>query len=216
MRLLLLLLLASPVLAGGQRYSHDDRFIDAEFANVYRSIDSVDVSVDPLSVSSATITNLAVSVSTISTLTVTTLNYGTPVSYTPAFSSGWGTVANVSVWYAVIGRQMRIWGNFQCGTVAAAPGAMGLPSGYSIDTSNVAPTGKQFFGLAVGLHTGANANLAASSHLGFFVYRGDATSVEFSDTNGGGSNVFGSRNINGFFSTGEYVSFDIWVPVVRS
>lgn len=61
---------AGIAMAGGQRFQHQDRLIEQEFENVYHDI-SASGSADPLTLSSATITNLTVSSGSIPSSAIT-------------------------------------------------------------------------------------------------------------------------------------------------
>lgn len=134
-------------------------------------------------------------------------------TYTPTFSAGWGTVTSVTVGYTVVGKMLFVNGTFTTGTVAGSVGTITLPSGLTIDTTGAVSRVTQY-GLIYGLHSGANANLFANSHVGNLIYDGSNTDrVEFSDINGGGGNNFGSRNVSSMFGSTERVSFSIVVPL---
>lgn len=66
---------------------------------------------------------------------------GTPVTdwapYTPTFSAGFGTVAQVFMYYRRVGDTLQIKGSFQSGTIASSIGTFTLPSGLNIDTTKV-------------------------------------------------------------------------------
>src|SRR3990167_9892656 len=66
--------------------------------------------------------------------TSTNIAYTPWTSYTPTYSSGWGSITSANVFYRIIGDTMDIRGEFQMGTVGASAGTITLPTGYVIDS----------------------------------------------------------------------------------
>jgi len=91
-------------------------------------------------------------------------------SYTPTFGAGFGTPTDVSMWYKVIGDTLYISGSFVNGTPGAALGTLGLPSGFTIDTSKIdSGTRERSFGTVVKVDADATTrNISNGSATPFY------------------------------------------------
>lgn len=92
-----------------------------------------------------------------------------PVSFTPALSTGSGTLANINTQYYRVGRNLRIIGTVQLGTISANPAYLTLPDGLTYDSSLGGGSNIRGFGLCT-LHAAATSGVATGDRIisGYF------------------------------------------------
>lgn len=133
-------------------------------------------------------------------------------SYTPTFSAGWGTAANVNFHYMQIGRAVRINGTFQAGTVAASAGSITIPAGMAIDTSNLPASSRCYLGTAISHAAIGPTTIFTAGLIGFLYFDGSTTDkVFFADQSQ--SSAFVSRNVSAFCGNSTFFSVDFWVAI---
>lgn len=141
-----------------------------------------------------------------------TFRYVPWTAYTPGFSAGWGTAADIAVFYRIVGDSMEVRGNFTTGTVAASSGTISMPTGYQIDSAKVGTAGVTLLGWIYEV-ANANSNIYVDSKGGvlFYVSSGDKTNMCFA------ARVVGLEyqltNVNAFYTSGSRASFYASFPV---
>lgn len=178
--------------------------LNGEFNNIVNGINNLDAA-------TTTWTNVkAATVNATTDLQVNSVSIYKPVtSYTPNYSAGWGTVSNSNVHYTIVGRQMHMWGIFQCGTVAASAGQISIP--YNLDSSIYPANGRAILGHITNMDAVGPTNLYPGN-TGYLIYDGvSADKVTFSFQTG--SNSLLSTNVSAIVSTNQYVTFDMWVQL---
>lgn len=131
----------------------------------------------------------------------------TDLVWTP--SAGFGTTSNQFVKTQRIGNEMRVFGRFTAGTVAASVAAISLPTGYAIDSTVLPTNATQRLGVANRV-TGSSVNPAGNNMVVF--YDGSTTNQVFItvDTT---SFVYTKVNVSSPFATSDVVSFDFTIPI---
>lgn len=135
-------------------------------------------------------------------------------TYSPSYSAGFGTTANDSTRYRLIGDTMEIRGVFQCGTVAGSTGTITLPSGFIFDTTKISGSQRGWAGFLHDL-TGAAGSAFSGDRVGLLFYNGTNTDrLTFGYQQG--SDTFVINNVNGLLGNSDYVSYWATLPVTAS
>lgn len=131
--------------------------------------------------------------------TATTTIITAPTAYTPTFV-GFGTVSNVKITKRQIGNFLEISGTFQAGTTTGSIASMSLPSGLTLDTTNLIANTTSAAGTGLGNYTAngvANADgriVSAPSTDATLLYFGASTTTSALFPNAG-STIAASSSI---------------------
>lgn len=135
-------------------------------------------------------------------------------TYSPTYSAGFGTTANDSTRYRLVGNNMEIRGVAQCGTVAASTGTIMLPSGYIIDTNLIVGSQRGWLGFLHDL-TGAAGSAFSGDRVALLFYNGSNTDrMTFGYQQG--SDTFVINNVNGLLGNNDYFAYWATIPVTAS
>ncbi len=135
-------------------------------------------------------------------------------NYTPSSFGGFGVVTATDFKWRRVGTDMFIIGNFTTGTVGATPALVSIPSGYSIDNSNVGFTSSIVY--TTGLWT-RNATTEANqgrilcdgASLGLGLVFGAATSMS-----AGGGGPFAGTTAAVSFASSQLIKVNAQIPIL--
>ncbi len=135
-------------------------------------------------------------------------------SFTPSSFGGFGVVTATDFKWRRVGTDMFILGNFTTGTVGATPALVSIPTGYSIDNSNVGFTSSIIY--TTGLWT-RNATTEANqgrilcdgASLGLGLVFGAATSMS-----AGGGGPFAGTTAAVSFASSQLIKVNAQIPIL--
>lgn len=204
-KIILLLMLTSPLLASGTKHTFTDPLMNDELDNVYHQIDSAFK--NKVYKSTITLTSIAVDSMTVTHIYGPFANW---VAYTPSFSVGWGTPSNIAFWYRRMGDTLKVRGTFTTGTVAGSNGTISLPSNLTIDSTKISAAGKDVFGWIIGSTTGTEAPVTAGE-TGWAHATSGMTTIEYGGQTDG--STFIPRNVNSVFGSSRIIYVEFEVPI---
>jgi len=137
-------------------------------------------------------------------------NHDGPYSYTPTFV-GLGTCTSINFFYRRDGKYISVWGQFISGTPTADVAYISLPSGLTINTSELPPVSS--YPLIVG-QGGTDVSSTGGNDFNMLM-TGSTTAIGMSLTNNTGSGAL-SADLGSFFSAnGRVFSVNFKVPVTE-
>lgn len=132
-------------------------------------------------------------------------------SYTPTFN-GFGTTANVAMYWRRVGDHMEISGSFKAGTTTASLGYFTLPNNLTVDTSKIPAIGRGSAGVAI-LQTSAGSDIGGTGTLASVLYDTTNTGNLYFDNDqaASGSDPFTAKNGSSVLSNSCFVT----IPLLR-
>lgn len=131
------------------------------------------------------------------------------ISYTPSFT-GMGTVSAVRGYYRREGAFLRAWGNVTAGTVDGTQQSITLPSGLTIDSTNLGVAANTTG--ADGQIVGTYAQSASNANGLLVTAPGTSTSIVYMAGNAGNSAAAILPSLNSLASS-KSLSFEFFVPI---
>lgn len=131
-----------------------------------------------------------------------------------ANSSAFGTTTNETWFSKRDGNMLTVYGTFRCGTTAANPAKIDLPSGLTLDTTAMS-TIDQVHRLGIYTRqkgTASAAGILGDNNAGVMYYDTASTSAVYL-SNQTESNGYVARNGNDIFSSNEYATVQFQVPI---
>lgn len=126
-------------------------------------------------------------------------------TYTPTFSAGFGTAANIEFAYYRVGKMLHIQGKWTNGTVAASVASISLPAGFETASSTIIPNLRS---------TGRGVRHVASGTNDINVLVESAsTDMFFGSVNDGSNAPHTKQNGNAIFSSSQDNSITVVVPI---
>lgn len=152
----------------------------------------------------------------------TTLSYGTPISdwkqdntSTISRFAGFGTPSSLSYWWRRVGSEMQLRGSANAGTTTASLGEIPLPSSYSIGTTSLASTTRNFLGL-LWRGNGPSSQYASTITGPFPIIENTATSttsVFFTVAPNSSADFGAGTGGSTAFGSGDFMSWEFSVPI---
>lgn len=139
---------------------------------------------------------------------------GPSTSYTPSFT-GVGTPTGVDFRYWRLGEMMRIKGTFKCGTTTLTPASFTLPTGHSYPTSYSDANYIHVFGTWISSNSTRSHYYSNDGESGILTNDTNVTQTKLIFCHKGTQSGPDPDNISNFWTSGDYVSVDVIVPIAQ-
>lgn len=139
---------------------------------------------------------------------------GPSTSYTPSFT-GVGTPTGVDFRYWRLGEMMRIKGTFKCGTTTLTAASFTLPTGHSYPTSYSDANYIHVFGTWISSNSTRSHYYSNDGESGILTNDTNVTQTKLIFCHKGTQSGPDPDNISNFWTSGDYVSIDVIVPIAQ-